>query len=124
MHSWLYALQKWKLRELEEHRVQPTWDRISGDGGGAGGDGDLAARLAARGRGGNTMQRYAQPFGEASVIMSRHLDQSGMPLAAPEGLMTSLNASGITRLIVGHTYMPPPRLEPWPPLNVAQTGLC
>ena len=49
------------------------------------------------------MMRYVAPECVPSVVMSRHLDARGMPMATPDVVVSHLRQHGIHRLVVGHT---------------------
>lgn len=92
VHTWLYQLHQWKQQQMAEWKARPLWSHVSDAVAGAGG---ISAAIGERTRGGEALQRYAQPGYGASVIMARHLNKAGMPLDVPERLMTQLNHCGV-----------------------------
>ncbi|GLD92881.1 hypothetical protein PINS_up001460 [Pythium insidiosum] len=85
VREWVDALNAWYHRELEGWRQQPTWsaDRST--------------------RGGNALLEYVLPSHRESVVMGRHLDRAGMPVVLPRDAVEWLSASGVRRLLIGHT---------------------
>ncbi|KAJ0409297.1 hypothetical protein ATCC90586_007575 [Pythium insidiosum] len=85
VREWVDALNAWYQQELDAWRRQPTWteDRSS--------------------RGGNALLEYVLPSHRESVVMGRHLDRAGMPVALPPDAVAWLSANGVRRLLIGHT---------------------
>lgn len=85
VHEWVDALNAWYARQVREWIDQPTWTSDH------------------RSRGGHELLEYVLPGYDASVVMGRHLEPSGMPRPLPHDVAATLGASGIKRLVVGHT---------------------
>ena len=91
VHAWVKALNEWYAAELSDWRKRPEWEAAT------------AEAYAAGRRGGHRLMDYVLPNSEPSVVVGRHLDGKGMPAHIPKPILRSLNAGGITRLVVGHT---------------------
>ena len=111
VHEWLARLNAWKDQQLAEWMAHPTWTFDAGAASAAirgakpaSSESTASAAGGARGwRGGQDLVWYATSGAVPSVILGRHLDDSGMPAPTPPQLMAALNQCGVRRIIVGHT---------------------
>lgn len=89
VHQWVEELNAWLQSQLQEWKSTPTWKKVDGD--------------ATRIRGGEALMDYVVPGLPPTVVLARHLDKKSNPTAFPQHLSKKLVASGIKRLVVGHT---------------------
>jgi len=108
--EWASALNRWKASQLDEWRQQPQWSAppaavsVGDAAAWAAGKVALMAGPDGRVRGGEALIDYVTPGSPIpSCVYSRHLDKRGMPMQLPPDLVAQLRASGITRVVVGHT---------------------
>ncbi|TYZ60331.1 hypothetical protein PybrP1_010290, partial [[Pythium] brassicae (nom. inval.)] len=85
MSEWVQELNAWYRQQVQEWIEQPTWSADRSH------------------RGGDQLLQYVLPDHPSSVVMGRHLQASGMPAQLPSAVAQALAASGIRRLVVGHT---------------------
>mmetsp|Transcript_38706 Transcript_38706/g.64204 ORF Transcript_38706/g.64204 Transcript_38706/m.64204 type:complete len:670 (-) Transcript_38706:447-2456(-) len=88
--EWVDELNEWCRNQVQEWTDHPQWHSP-----------DSSAIKEARG--GWAIIDYVVPGCCPSVVMSRHLNENGMPLAMDKSLMERLNRGGIRRLVLGHT---------------------
>jgi len=91
VHAWVRELNRWFLSELQDWNTRPDWDESS------------PAAYAAGRRGAHLLMDYVVSNSLPSVVVGRHLDSKGMPAHLSPSICRSLNAGGITRLVLGHT---------------------
>ena len=89
--EWVAALNAWYGDMVQDWCSRPGWGAST------------VAAYEAGDRGGHALMDYVVPGSVPSVVLGRHLDAKGMPEPLPDEITRRLNASGVDRLIIGHT---------------------